>query len=199
MSEKKNKVVARGGALIVAIVILLLTGAGIALYFHFRQAAQPSAGAQPGPSADAPAVRPNDPLAVTIFYPAAGTLVAAAQGIPRQPDLQLQAREALAALLADPRSPQTAVFRDLRLRAFFLDSGGTVVVDLSSNQPFQKEIHASAWDELLAIYAIVNTLTRNFEEIRQVRFLFDGRESQSLAGHIDLTKTFTARADLVKP
>jgi hypothetical protein len=45
---------------------------------------------------------------------------------------------------------------------------------------------------------MVNTLSQNFEEIRQVRFLVDGREVQTLAGHIELSRKFTKRMDLVK-
>ena len=55
-----------------------------------------------------------------------------------------------------------------------------------------------SWEELLALYAMVNTLSQNFEEIRQVRFLVDGREAQTLAGHIELSRKFTKRMDLVK-
>ena len=59
-------------------------------------------------------------------------------------------------------------------------------------------VRASAWEELLAVYAVVNTLVQNFEEIRQIRFLLDGKETQTLTGHIDLGRTFTKRMDLVK-
>ena len=50
----------------------------------------------------------------------------------------------------------------------------------------------------MAIYAVVNTLTQNFEEIKEVRFLLDGREAQTLAGHIDASVFFSARPDLAR-
>jgi hypothetical protein len=59
-------------------------------------------------------------------------------------------------------------------------------------------VRASAWEEQLAIYALVNTLLQNFEEIKQVVLLLDGGEAQTLAGHMDLSRTFTKRMDLVK-
>jgi hypothetical protein len=62
----------------------------------------------------------------------------------------------------------------------------------------QREVRASVWEELIALYAMVNTLSQNFEEIRQIRFLVEGREVQTLAGHIELSRKFTKRMDLVK-
>ncbi|HSQ77452.1 MAG TPA: GerMN domain-containing protein, partial [Nitrospirota bacterium] len=72
----------------------------------------------------------------------------------------------------------------------------TAYVDISSAQ--QNGATASAWEELLAIYSMVNTLMQNFEEIKQVRFLLEGKEAQTLAGHIDLSRKFDKRMDLVK-
>ena len=54
---------------------------------------------------------------------------------------------------------------------------GTAYVDLGRGRP--GGIRGVGRDELLAVYAVVNTLTQNFEEIRQVRFLIEGREAQT--------------------
>jgi germination protein M len=48
--------------------------------------------------------------------------------------------------------------------------------------------------ELASIYAVVNSLTQNVEGISQVQILIEGAETETLAGHIDLTKPF--REDL---
>jgi glutamate-1-semialdehyde aminotransferase len=93
---------------------------------------------------------------------------------------------------------QSPVLRELRLRALYLDASWTATVDLAAASPNQNEIRASAEEELLAVYALVNTLTQNFPEVRQVRILMDGREAQTLAGHIDLTRAYVKRTDLVK-
>ncbi len=138
----------------------------------------------------------NEPITITVYYPANGMLLAGTASVKRQPDTQAQARETLAAALSDQRVAQTAVFRDIKLKAFYLDGQGTAYIDLI---PFQhRDISASAWEELLAISAMVNTVMQNFDEIKQVRFLMDGREAQTLAGHIDLSRPYTKRMDLVK-
>jgi germination protein M len=138
----------------------------------------------------------SEPLSVTLFYPLGGMLVSGAAPAKRQPDTQAQARETLVAVFSDKRAAQAAVLRDMKLRAFYLDGSGTAYVDLTPGQ--QKDIQASAWEEQLAIYAVVNTLTQNFEEIRQVAFLVDGRDAQTLAGHMDLARKYGKRMDLVR-
>jgi hypothetical protein len=146
----------------------------------------------------APVVRPDEPFMATLFVPGDGGLTTVVTAIVRHPDVQLQAREAAAALLAADQGRQAPVLKELRLRAFYLDASWNATADLSAASPNQKEIRASAEDELLAVYALVNTLTQNVPEIRQVRLLMDGREAQTLAGHIDLSRAYMKRMDLVK-
>jgi len=136
----------------------------------------------------------NEPLSITLYYPALGVLATAQASVTRQPDTQSQAREAVAALLTDPRVNQIAVLKDLRLQHFYLDAAGTAYVDLAPVN--QLEVRASAGEELSALYAIMNTLSRNFDEVKRVRFLVDGKEAQTLAGHIDLSRKFAKRPDL---
>lgn len=138
----------------------------------------------------------NEPLPITLYYPHEGMLAAGSAVVKRQPDTQSLARAALAALFADQRATLEPVLRDIRLRELFIDAAGTAYVDLTPGP--QKDVRASAWEEQLAIYALVNTLLQNFEEIKQVELLLDGREAQTLAGHMDLSRTFTKRMDLVK-
>jgi germination protein M len=142
-----------------------------------------------------PAFR-SEPLGVTLFYPLNGMLASGTVPVKRQPDTQAQAREALEAVFSDQRAAQAPVLRDVKLRAFYLDGAGTAYIDLLPGQ--QKDIRASAWEEQLAIYAMVNTLTQNFEEIRQVAFLVEGREAQTLAGHMDLARRYGKRMDLAR-
>jgi hypothetical protein len=138
----------------------------------------------------------NEPLSITLYCPHEGMLAAESAVVKRQPDTQSLARATLAALFADQRVALEPVLRDIRMRELYIDTGGTAYIDLTPGP--QQYVRASAWEEQLAIYALVNTLLQNFEEIKQVRLLFDGREAQTLAGHIDLSRTFTKRMDLVK-
>jgi hypothetical protein len=46
--------------------------------------------------------------------------------------------------------------------------------------------------ETLTLLSIIATLHANLPSIAQVRFLIDGRQSDTLAGHADLTRTYLA-------
>jgi hypothetical protein len=43
-----------------------------------------------------------------------------------------------------------------------------------------------ALDEILTVYTIVNALTVNLPAIQRVQILIDGKEADTLAGHVDL-------------
>jgi flagellar basal body-associated protein FliL len=183
--------------LIIVLVVVVFVAAGGFLYFRTRQDAQDTSQKQleQNRTLIQPAFR-NEPLAVTIYYPVGDQLLSGTASVKRQPDAQAQAREALAAVFADQRAAQTAVFRDIKLKAFYLDGRGTAYIDLTPSS--QRDIRAATSEELLAVYAMVNTVMQNFEEIKQVAFLVDGRDAQTLAGHLDLSRMFTKRMDLVK-
>lgn len=183
---------------LIAVVILLgavIAAGGAYLLFAGRGGA-PEQAATGEQAARQQTARPDEPVAVTVYYPAGAQLAPEIIGVKRRPDTALQAREALAALVTGERAMQAPVLRAIRLRALFLDLSGTAFIDLQAAAG--GAVTGSAGDELLAVYALVNTLTQNFEEIKDVRLLVDGREAQTLTGHVDLTAYFTTRMDLVK-
>ena len=181
---------------VVVIIFVFAAAAGIYIWSLTRSSSVPRNTVVPDPSALAQPPRLDEQLTIALYFPFDGMLVSRAVAVKRQPDEQSQAREILAAMLGDQRAAQTALLKDVKLRELYLDASGTAYVDLASVQ--QKEMRASARDELTALYAVVNTLLQNIEEIKRVRVLLDGREAQTLAGHIDLSRAFSKRMDLVK-
>jgi hypothetical protein len=178
------------------VLLVVVAGAGFYLWSGMGDADNAGQPGAQGPDTLAQPVLRDEPLMVTLFYPLDDMLTPVSAAVKRRPDTQSQAREAILALVADPRVAQAGMLGEVKLRALYLDTAGVVYVDLLT--PPQKDVKASAWEEHLALYAMVNTLLQNFEEIKQVRFLLNGREAQTLAGHLDLTGTFTKRMDLVR-
>jgi hypothetical protein len=199
MSERVDRRIGSNRALLVVVAILFAAAAGGVYVWSRMTGPSPSAlqsGALQSGTSPARPARPDEPLMVTLYVPGSSALSAGLVPVKRQPDTQAQAREVLNAALSDLNAVQSPVLKEMKLRELFLDAAGACYVDVTPVP--QAGIKASAWEELLALYAIVNTLTQNFEEIKQVRFLVEGREAQSLAGHIDLSRTFSKRMDLVK-
>lgn len=62
---------------------------------------------------------------------------------------------------------------------------GTVFVDLDSN--ITKSFAGGSTGEELLVGSVVKTLTE-FKEVKQVRFLLDGQEIETLSGHMDLSE-----------
>lgn len=182
--------------LVVALIMVFIIAAGgILFWLGQRSTDEPQSALQDGRTGVQ--FRLDEQLQVKLYVPLEGMLRTGSAAVRRQPDTQSQAREALSALFADQRTLEAPVLRELKVRGFYLDAAGTAYLDLAPGP--QKDARASAWEELLAVYAMVNTVLNNFDDIKQVVLLLDGREAQTLAGHLDLSRTFTKRMDLVLP
>ncbi len=130
------------------------------------------------------------PLArVTLFYLARdGTgLVGRERGVDPGTDAVSRAR-AIAQRQLDPAPPplMSPFPEGTRVRSLYLTADGNAFVDLS------REVSAAhpggSLDELFTVYALVNALTINVPEINAVQIMVDGREVDTLAGHIDLRR-----------
>jgi len=83
------------------------------------------------------------------------------------------------------------------LRAVYIDADNfTAYVDLK--QTIIPLLPGGVTQELLTIYAIVNTLTLNMREIEQVKIIIGGQESTTLAGHLDIRYPFTTNMLMVR-
>lgn len=96
-----------------------------------------------------------------------------------------QAREIVAAQIGAVAEPLVSpVPPGTTLRALFVTDRGDAYVDLT------KEVSTAhpggTTTELLTVYAIVDALTVNLPAVHAVQILVDGKEVDTLAGHIDL-------------
>lgn len=80
------------------------------------------------------------------------------------------------------------------VRAVFLAPDGTAYLDFSNSALglFAPGIGS----ERLAVYSVVDTLAANIPAVKQVRFLIQGQEVETLNGHVDLTAAFSPDPNL---
>jgi hypothetical protein len=71
------------------------------------------------------------------------------------------------------------------IRSLYLVGPNMAVVDL--NAAFANEQTSGIMSEELTLASIVQTLSANFPELTKVKFLVEGKEAETLAGHVDLT------------
>jgi hypothetical protein len=98
-----------------------------------------------------------------------------------------QAKRIVEAQIAPVRAARTsAVPPGTTLRSVYIAERGEAFVDLS---PEITSAHpGGALNELLTVYAIVDALTTNLPAVTGVQILVDGREVDTLAGHVDLRR-----------
>jgi spore germination protein GerM len=108
-----------------------------------------------------------------------------------------QAREILAAQFQPAPAPYVSLIPPgTTLRAFYATERGDAFVDLST-EVISAHSGGSA-TELLTVYAIVNAVTANLPAVQRVQILVDGREVDTLAGHVDLRRPLERDLSLVR-
>jgi spore germination protein GerM len=109
-----------------------------------------------------------------------------------------QASRILEAQLGAPPEPySTAIPDGTKLRAVFVSSLGEAYVDLSPEMGAKHP--GGSLNEFLTVYTIVNALTTNLPAITAVQILVDGKEVDSLAGHVDLRRPLQENVRWVAP
>ena len=89
-----------------------------------------------------------------------------------------------AQVAAAPQGYVSAIAAGTTVRSVFLAGRGEAYVDLS---PEAAAAHSGgSLNEALAVFAIVNALTANLADVTAVQILVDGKEVDTLSGHIDL-------------
>ena len=146
-----------------------------------------------GPSIPRPVTTPAVPAAAerkitaTLYYVADdGTeLVGVQREVPFGEPVTEQARRIVEAQIAAVDAPlASAVPAGTTLRSLYLTDKGEAFVDLSGE--VRTKHPGGALDEIFTVYTIVNVLTVNLPAIQRVQILIDGKEADTLAGHVDL-------------
>jgi spore germination protein GerM len=151
---------------------------------RFTSRATPRAAAASAPTAPAP---PGRKIKARLFYVADDgmRLTGVERDIAYGEGATAQAREIVAAQIAPVVEPLvSAIPAGTALRAVFLTEGGDAYVDLSRDVVSAHP--GGTLNELLTIYTIVDALTVNLPAVTAVQVLVDGKEVDTLAGHIDL-------------
>jgi spore germination protein GerM len=161
---------------------------GLPRWYASRQQA-PAEAAAAAPQAAAPAA-PVRKITATLYYVTEDgmSLMPIQREVPFAASAAEQARAIVEAQIAPPAAATppllSAIPPDVKLRDVYLTARGDAFVDLT------REITANhpggSLDELFTVYSIVNAVTVNLPAIGRVQILVDGKEVDTLAGHVDL-------------
>jgi spore germination protein GerM len=173
------------GVAVVAAMLGWLLFVGLPRWYGPR----PPASAPPSASAAADPTQPARKIKARLFYvdPDGMRLAPVEQDITYAERPADQAREIITAQIAPVAEPLvSAIPAATKLRALFVTDKGEAFVDLSGE--VQSGHPGGSLNELLTIYTIVDALTENLPAITAVQVLVDGKEVETLAGHVDLRR-----------
>lgn len=164
-------------------------GAAVVLYLTFGPGRMPGSTEIPGSVVD-PKNLVDSPVQLYFSDRETGLLKTEARNM-RHPETALEfGRVILGALLIGPeKNGERTLPSETSLRAFYVMRDGTAVVDFSREITTRHPKGAAS--EYVTVMSVTHSLTANIPDIKRVRFLVDGKESETLAGHIDLGDPFS--------
>lgn len=175
-------------------IMAVLTIAALALVWGLFRVAPHwvRTGRDATPAAPAAAAAPGTPerkIKATLYAISEDglSLSAVEREIPYAGPVDAQARRIIEAQLAAAPPPLgSPVPGGTTLRSVFVTERGDAFVDVSAEVTTKHP--GGALEEILTVYAIVNALTENLPAVLRVQILVNGREVDTLAGHLDLRR-----------
>ena len=189
--------------ILVVILLLASLGMGFKLWqLQERAHKRLLAGEATAPTA-APVVAPAEQATLIVANDMDNSLVPQVHSLPLPADPGARARTILGKLLdlyAAPESTHPAPGGAASIGQVFLlpapgdrnSSDQLAVVDLTGT--FAASHPSGLETESLTVLSICSTLKANLPTVTEVRFLVDGQQRPTLAGHADLTRTYLTRA-----
>jgi len=116
--------------------------------------------------------------------------------IPDDTSVVRQAKRTVMELIKGSQKGYISPFPpEARLRELYVTDEGVAYVDFSK-EIVEKHLSGSS-AEISTIFSVVNSLAYNFDSIKKVFILIDGRERETLGGHINLSRPFLPMYDLI--
>ena len=148
------------------------------------------------PPAAAPSETPH--ISATLFYatPEGDALMPARREVPFADGLVAQGRQILTTQFEAPPEPYvSAIPAGTTLRAFYVTEKGDAFVDVSGIAATHP---GGSLTELLTVQAIVNAVIANLPAVQRVQILVDGKEVDTIAGHVDIRRPLVRDMSLIR-
>ena len=183
----------RAKVYLVAIVIAL---AGVTwMLVRLLSGSEPT----PAPTTETAAPVESAHITATLYYGSSDgrALVPVRRDVPLATGVVEQGRQILTVQFQDAPRPYVQVIpKGTTLRAFYVTDRGDAFVDLSGDVVSAHP--GGSLTELLTIYAIVNAVTANLPAIQRVQLLVEGKEVDTIAGHVDVRRPLERDSTLMR-
>lgn len=178
--------------LIIAVVVLLAMAFGMGVYaWRMRgRVARTEASTTNSQPVAPPAAGPSEQVTLYVASDESGRLLPQVARIPLPSGRQERAQELLRALVDIylGKSSPHVLGTGSEIRGVYLADPGLAVIDL--NAAFANGHRSGVLVEELTLASLLATLSANIPAVTRVKILVDGKERDSLAGHVDLTSFY---------
>lgn len=175
----------------IGVAIMLAAALGMGFYVWRMQGRVQT----PAPAVDTRPVTPpptgaTEQVTLYVAYDDAGVLLPQSATIPLPEGRQQRALELLRALLSQYQDSSSShpMAAGSEIRNVYLVDPGLAVIDV--NSAFADGHRSGILVEELTIASMLHTLSANLPGITRVKILVDGKERDTLAGHVDLSGFF---------
>jgi spore germination protein GerM len=130
---------------------------------------------------------PGEELSIWFASQQEDALVSERRSVPANLTPIDRARASLHELIAGPKGhAMRTVPTEAKIRELFIDDQGTAYIDFS--EALSQTHPGGPWAEMLTIRSMMQTLVGNVPEIKRVQIMIEGREVETLAGHVDIRR-----------
>jgi flagellar basal body-associated protein FliL len=186
---RKNKRVLLLSVIVVASVVFL------AIFFItlFDQIYPPAAGKHT-------AAKKRDRQEVTLFFSDSNErfLVPEKRFIPKESEPEEQAKEMIKALVAGSKTGLVNTFPE-KAELQGVSREGDDALSVNFRESLVANHPGGSAAEMATVYSLTNTLTTNLPTIKKIRILINGKEKESLKGHIGLHNPIMMYRELIAP
>ena len=124
-------------------------------------------------------------------------LIGEKREISKKEEVEEEAQEVIRELIKGPKGRLLPTLpSQTELLSLQLDDKGTAKVNFSRALTRNHPGGSSA--EMMTVYSVVNTLIVNFPVIKRVQFLVEGKEIESITGHLSLNRPIASKPDLIR-
>ncbi|MGO8990336.1 MAG: GerMN domain-containing protein [bacterium] len=187
--KKNTRQKSKGGKIL---FFLILIGIGLVLLFHqqiFRSA-------KPFTKRRSTLVEKKE---VLLYFSDSeeGYLVGEKRKILKKNTVQDEAKEMVIELI---KGPNGKLIRTLppRTEVLSLQISDAGVARVNFTPALAKDHPGGSSAEMMTVYSIVNSLSVNFPEIKQVQILINGMPIATIVGHLSLEQPVSPKPDLIK-
>jgi spore germination protein GerM len=167
----------------IVLLVLLFFAGGTGGYLYFSKVFSKDTSVPEG--SESSSGKNEDLFSVRIYYPAGQQLQIEERKLPRKTGQMAIAEAVIEQYLKVPAgSAQSGIPRDTKLLNLYRGADRILYVDLSDD--FRRNFQGDVLAEFLLLKGLYESIISNVEDIQDVKILIEGKEIETLGGHLYL-------------